>query len=122
MSFASTHVLGIELKPALIAGAVVACVVVAGLVGYLVTKALQPSEGVVGVTLNNPTGTTANSTMLSWPQSSDNDFVGYAIYQSTTSAALGSQVATITNRATTSYTVTGLSPNTTYYFTVRVNR
>lgn len=108
------------MKPAILAGIVVAIVIVAGIGGYFLTR---PPQQVVGaVTLNSPTGTTDNSSTLTWSQSTDEDFVSYAVYQSTSSGALGSQVTTITNKATISYTVTGLSPNTSYYFTIRVNR
>ena len=50
------------------------------------------------------------------------DFVSYAVYKSTSPDTLGDLVTTITNKATTSFTIFGLSPNTTYYFTIRVNR
>jgi len=59
--------------------------------------------------------------VLSWSQSTAADFVSYVIYQSTSSGVLGDQIATKTDAATTSLTITGLSPNTTYYFTVRLN-
>lgn len=73
------------------------------------------------VTLNAPADTTKNSTVLSWSQSTAADFVSYAIYKSTSSGALGDQITTITDATTTTITITALSPNTTYYFTVRVN-
>ena len=108
------------MKPALIVGMVVACIAVAAIGGYLLTRPSPTTGG--AVTLSSPTGTTSNSATLTWSQSADNDFASYAVYQSTSSGTLGSQVTTITAKATTSYSVTGLSPGTTYYFTVRVNR
>lgn len=102
---------------------VVVALVIIGVVGCFVMR--PPSkEGVAGggVTLNNPTGTTDNSTVLTWSQCTDNDFTSYAIYQSTSSGTLGNQITTITDSTTTYFTVVGLSHNTTYYFTIRVNR
>ncbi|WP_326983466.1 zinc-dependent metalloprotease family protein [Chryseobacterium sp. MYb264] len=56
-------------------------------------------------------GTTATSTNLSWSGATDNVAVtGYDVYQG--SSLIGST-------ASTSYTVTSLSPSTTYNFTVR---
>lgn len=56
-------------------------------------------------------GTTANSTSLSWTASTDNVGVtGYDVYQGAT---------LIANVATTSYTVTGLTASTTYSFSVK---
>jgi len=56
-------------------------------------------------------GTTANSTSLSWTASTDNVGVtGYDVYQGAT---------LIANVATTSYTVTGLTASTTYSFSVQ---
>jgi hypothetical protein len=50
----------------------------------------------------------------------DYDFAEYLIYQSTSPGTLGTVVATIGTQSTTSYTITGLSQNTKYYFTIRV--
>ena len=56
-------------------------------------------------------GTTVNSTQLSWTAASDNVAVtGYEVYQGATLKA---------TVATTSYTVTGLSPATLYSFSVK---
>ena len=108
------------MKHAMLAAMVAVCVVIAGVGVYLISREVKPAEGVV--TLNTPTGTTSNSTTLTWSQSTDADFVSYAVYKSTSSDTLGDLVTTITDRATTSYTVTDLSPSTTYYFTIKVNR
>ena len=70
-------------------------------------------------TLNNPTEITQNSMKLTWTQNSEADFAKYIIYQSETSKTLGTEIHTITDRSTTSYTATQLSENTTYYFTLR---
>lgn len=56
-------------------------------------------------------GTTSTQTTLTWPASTDN--VGVTGYQVISN---GSQVASSTG---TSVTVTGLTPNTTYFFNVR---
>jgi len=72
------------------------------------------------VTLNNPSDITHNSMKLTWTQNTEADFAKYEIYQSTSSGTLGTKIYTITDRTITSYVVTGLSVDTTYYFTVRV--
>jgi chitodextrinase len=72
------------------------------------------------VVLNPPTEITENSMKLSWTESIDADFKNYTIYQSNTAGSLGTPIYAITTKSTTSYTVTGLTANTTYYFTIRV--
>jgi hypothetical protein len=56
---------------------------------------------------------------LSWTGCCDSDFKNYTIYKSTDQGNLGTPITAITNNATTSYTATGLSADSTYYFTVR---
>ena len=72
------------------------------------------------VTLNIPTGATKNLLTLTWSKNTDSDFASYEIYKSTSSGTLGTLVTTINTNTTNTYTVTGLAPGTTYYFTVRV--
>jgi len=72
------------------------------------------------VTLYTPTSITKSSMILTWSQNTDVDFVNYTIYQSTISGDIGNTIKVITDNTTTSWTVTGLSPSTIYYFTVRV--
>ncbi len=74
----------------------------------------------IAVTLNSPADITNESLSLSWSQNADSDFASYQIYQSATSGQLGSLIHTIGTLSTTSYVVTGLSPSSIYYFTVRV--
>ncbi|MEB8330812.1 fibronectin type III domain-containing protein, partial [Flavobacteriaceae bacterium KMM 6897] len=58
-------------------------------------------------------GTTSTTTILNWTASTDNIAVtGYRIFQG------GSLIGT-TGGATTTFNVTGLTPNTAYAFTVR---
>jgi len=73
------------------------------------------------VTLNTPgsSDTTATSVALSWSENSNNDFARYEVYQSGSAGDMGARIATTTDREETSQTVAGLSPDTTYYFTVR---
>lgn len=80
------------------------------------TENVAPSS----VSLSSPSSVTSDSIVLTWAQNTNADFAKYEIYQSTISGTLGSLVTTITTQSTTSYTVTGLSADTTYYFTVRV--
>jgi len=72
------------------------------------------------VVLNPPTEITENSMKLSWTESIDADFKNYTIYQSNTAGSLGTPIYAITTKSTTSYTVKGLTADTTYYFTIRV--
>jgi hypothetical protein len=57
---------------------------------------------------------------LSWSATTAGDFANYTVHQSTVQGALSTVIATITDASTTTYAVTGLSPSTTYYHTVRV--
>lgn len=72
------------------------------------------------VVLSSPTGATTTSLNLSWTQNSDGDFASYMVHHSVTSGAQSPIVGTITSRTTNTYTVTGLSSNTTYYFKIYV--
>ncbi len=72
------------------------------------------------VTLNIPTGATKNLLTLTWSKNTDSDFASYEIYKSTSSGTLGTLVTTINTNTTNTYTVTGLAPGTTYYFTIRI--
>jgi muconolactone delta-isomerase len=72
------------------------------------------------VVLNDPTDITESSMRLSWTENTDNDFNNYTVFQSNTNGTMGTAIHTITQRQLMNYTVTGLTANTTYYFTVRV--
>jgi PKD repeat protein len=76
----------------------------------------------VAVSLQTPTvdDITEGSVNLTWTESMDADFARYEIYQSTSSGVLGITVASVTDKKTTGYKLTELSPDTTYYFRVRV--
>jgi hypothetical protein len=77
---------------------------------------LFPSQ----VTANQPTDITDTAMSIIWTQSPDTDFQNYTVFQSETSGIVGSPVYSITNKTLTYYNATGLNPNKTYYFTVRV--
>lgn len=70
-------------------------------------------------------GSTQNTINLTWTES-DEPLASFEKYELHMGPSLffipvkGTLIATITNRATTEYEVTGLSPETTYYFCVRV--
>lgn len=59
---------------------------------------------------------------LTWTEYSGTDFVSYGVYISTSSGDIGELENTIADRKKTSTMVRNLSPDRTYYFTVRVNR
>lgn len=63
---------------------------------------------------------TENDLKLTWTQSPDSNFARYEIFRSTAAGVLGTSIANITNKATTSLTVSSLTSEITYYFTVRV--
>lgn len=111
-----------EIPASLMIVIVVIVIIVAGVGVYFLVKPGEEEKPGTAITLNTPASTTEDSTVLSWSQSPAADFVSYAIYRSTSSGVLGDQITTITDATTTTLTVTSLSPNTTYYFTVRVNR
>jgi outer membrane protein assembly factor BamB len=57
---------------------------------------------------------------LAWTRSTDPQFAKYEVFRSVSSGVLGTSIADITNITTTNMDITGLSPSTTYYFTVRI--
>jgi hypothetical protein len=85
-------------------------------------------------TVANPTGPSATASIdpkdlsgfslvstITWTQSSDTKTAGYAIRWSTTNPATGTplwEYASVSGRSTTSFTATGLIPNTTYYYQI----
>ncbi|MBC8197012.1 MAG: carboxypeptidase-like regulatory domain-containing protein [Candidatus Marinimicrobia bacterium] len=79
----------------------------------------QPPTAVV---LTDPSNITTNSMTLAWSRNYDSDFAAYRLYYSTSPAVTenSSLATTITDNNTNSYTVTGLSNSTTYYFKVYV--
>ena len=82
---------------------------------------VQPRAPPSAVTLSTPTQNeiSASSIVLRWTESSNNDFLKYEVYMSSSSTQLGSLVTTINTKTTTTFTVLNLSPSTTYYFAVR---
>jgi hypothetical protein len=74
------------------------------------------------VTLTTPPqdAITETSVTLSWTENEDPDFTRYELFQSTSPDILGTSIANITNQETVTYSITGLSHDTSYYFTVRV--
>jgi len=72
------------------------------------------------VSLSDPTGITADSMKLEWTPYTDPDFARYEIYQSTSWGTLGTNIHNITDASTTTYTATGLQPQTAYHYTTRV--
>jgi hypothetical protein len=75
--------------------------------------------GVTPVVLHDPSNPTATSVHLTWTQENNVEFLKHDIFMSQSSGTLGSFVGNVTDQSITSYEVTGLTPSTTYYFTVR---
>jgi len=74
------------------------------------------------VILKPPSDVKANSMTLTWFQATRENFTRYEVHMSTEPGFTPSNetlVATITDRANASYTVSDLSLNTTYYFKIR---
>lgn len=83
---------------------------------------LTVSDSTPAVTLGSPTHISYNSIGIFWTQSADPDFSAYKIFYSKTSPVTESSLPgpVITNRLTTTDTLTGLSENTHYYVKVFV--
>ncbi|EMR74038.1 fibronectin type III domain-containing protein, partial [Thaumarchaeota archaeon SCGC AB-539-E09] len=58
--------------------------------------------------------------ILTWSESNAADFENYAVYVSNSQGIIGDPITSITERSEVLYLVENLSPETTYYFTVRV--
>ncbi|MCK4295290.1 MAG: fibronectin type III domain-containing protein, partial [Candidatus Marinimicrobia bacterium] len=83
---------------------------------------MPADEPPTAVTLAEPMNNTSNSIDITWSRNYDNDFAAYQLYYDTTPAVTENStlVTTITDNNQNSFTVTGLSANTTYYFKVYV--
>ncbi|MGQ0557736.1 MAG: BACON domain-containing protein [Nitrospiraceae bacterium] len=68
----------------------------------------------VTLTLNTPA---SSSVMLTWNANTESDLAGYKVYRANSSGAYGAPIAAIPGN-TTSYIVTGLQFNATYFFVV----
>lgn len=85
---------------------------------YATTASFVPHS----VTLNPPGSITYDSVELSWTRNNDVDFSAYEIYYSKSpNPGIGSSVTPpVAYQGTTSTSVSGLAPNTRYYFRVDV--
>jgi hypothetical protein len=83
---------------------------------------VTPPPPPAAVTLGKPTNITTSSITLGWTKSTESNFTAYRIYADTTPAITENSklLTTITNKDQNSYTATGLSSGTTYYFRVFV--
>ncbi|BAP33201.1 Por secretion system C-terminal sorting domain containing protein [Chryseobacterium sp. StRB126] len=76
----------------------------------------------IAPTTDEATGVTANTAQISWTVPASNQTTSYDIYYSTNSAVPASNVNPNHSNVTgTSYTLSNLSPSTTYYYWVRAN-
>jgi len=76
----------------------------------------MPAADPTNVLVNNPG--TGNSLNISWTPAVDIEITGVNIYRSTVSGSLGTKINS-SPLAGTSYTDTGLTSGTTYYYTLR---
>lgn len=78
-----------------------------------------PNTLPTAATLYSPDQMQTTSMRLTWQGNIESDFASYEVHMSTTASFTPSGATlnkTITNQATTEYTVQGLSPGTRYYF------
>ncbi|PJE73737.1 MAG: hypothetical protein COV02_00925, partial [Candidatus Terrybacteria bacterium CG10_big_fil_rev_8_21_14_0_10_41_10] len=82
---------------------------------YALTQASDPTapETPSGLTMATPNS--ISQLVLSWTANPDSDLAGYYVYRSTSS---GGTFALVSSTGSNSYTDTGLSANTTYYYKV----
>ena len=86
-------------------------------------RQMQQNEPPMSVTLYTPAEVTATSILIRWSQNTDTDFYAYEVHISQTQGFIPTQstlVARIEDQSRTSYNITGLTPNTTYYIKVVV--
>jgi titin len=83
----------------------------------------DPSTKTIEVVLYAPTEITDSTMTLTWNRYTETDFASYELHRSTTTgfaASAGTKVADVQFVDQTSYSVTGLSASTAYYWLVRV--
>jgi hypothetical protein len=103
------------------AGTVSASVSLSGLAagtysGTITVSATGATSKTIQVTLTiSSTTSTSGSATLSWAANTDSDLAGYKVYMGTQSGLYGTPIA-VGN--VTTYQVTNLQPNTTYFFSI----
>lgn len=88
---------------------------------YNINVQVTPNQAPSAVTLETPDELDITDTMISlaWSTCEDDDFDSYEIYRSTSQGTLGTLVNTSTSQYWELYIDTGLSSDTTYYYTIR---
>ena len=81
---------------------------------------LVTSSPLLAVILSPPTQVSPSSMQFTWTCSDDMDFAKYEVYVSLVSGELGTLDSNITDIGSNNTVITGLTPEITYYFTVRV--
>ncbi|RJQ32488.1 hypothetical protein C4572_01120 [Candidatus Parcubacteria bacterium] len=84
---------------------------------YALTVASDPTAPDTPSSLAIATPSSASQLILSWTANGESDLAGYYLYRSTSSGGTFANVATIA-AGTNSYTDTGLSGGTTYYYKI----
>ena len=81
-----------------------------------------PNLPPVAVRLETPTANTSRSLFLAWTRNTERDFASYRVFRATSSeiSAVPEQIAHLTDRNTTTFTDTGLSDGTTYWYWILV--
>jgi hypothetical protein len=87
-------------------------------VSTVVAEYLLPTPP-IPVFISGSTDITESSIRIGWTENTERDFKNYTVYQSQIEGSIGDPIWTTTDRKATSLNVTGLSPKTAYYFTVR---
>lgn len=84
------------------------------------TVFINSNRSISAVQLNAPTNITSTTLDLSWSKNNDGNFAEYRVFRSGSSGSyLGEPIKKITNRDELSFTDTGLTPETPYFYKIQ---